>query len=89
MVLMIATTITQKGQVTIPVHIRKKLSIKTGQKVIFEERGDEIIVKAVPDFLTLIGSLKTNKKYDKRKADQAIGKYLAKQHSAKLLREQS
>jgi len=85
---MIATTITQKGQVTIPVHIRKKLSIKTGQKVIFEERGDEIIVKAVPDFLTLMGSLKTNEKYDKQKANQAIGKYLAKHYGEKLIREQ-
>ena len=86
---MIATTITQKGQVTIPVHIRKKLSIKTGQKVIFEERGDEIIVKAVPDFLTLMGSLKTNKKYNKRKANLAVGKYLAKRYGEKLIREQS
>lgn len=80
---MIATTITQKGQVTIPVHIRRKLSVKAGQKVIFEERGRDVIVKAVPDFLSLMGSLKTNKKYDKRKARKAIGEYLAKRYAEK------
>lgn len=85
---MIATTITQKGQVTIPVHIREKLSVRAGQKVIFEERGDEIVVKAVPDFLSLMGSLKTTRKYNKQQADRAVGKYLARQHRKKILREQ-
>lgn len=88
MVMMIATTITQKGQVTIPVHIREKLNVKTGQKVVFEERGDEVFVKAVPDFLSLMGSVKTTKKYNKQQADRAVGKYLAKQHRKKILREQ-
>lgn len=82
------STITQKGQATIPVHIRKKLRVGSGQKVIFEERGDEVIVKAVPDFLGLMGSLKTSKKYDKQKVEKAVGKYLAKQYNHKLLREQ-
>lgn len=81
------TTLTQKGQATIPVHIRKKLDIKAGQKVAFEERGGEVIIKAAPDFLDLIGSLKTNKKYDSKKAEIAVGQYLAKQHSQKLKRE--
>lgn len=83
------TTITQKGQVTIPASIRKKLSIKTGQKVIFKERGDEVIMKAVPDFLSLMGSLKTKKKYNKKEVEKAVGKYFAAQHRQKLLREQS
>lgn len=86
---MIATTITQKGQVTIPVNIRKKLGVETGQRVVFEERGDEVVVKAVPDFLSLMGSIKTNKKYNKREADRAVSKYLAKQYRKKILREQS
>ncbi len=88
MVLMIATTITQKGQVTIPIHIRRKLSIVSGQKVVFEERGSEVIVKAIPDFLGLMGSLATHKKYDKQKVVAAVGKYLSGQHRKKLLREQ-
>lgn len=35
--------ITSKGQITIPVEIRKKLNLKTGDKVIFIEDGDKII----------------------------------------------
>lgn len=85
---MIATTITQKGQVTIPVYIRRKLGVESGQKIVFEERGNEVVVKAIPDFLSLMGSVKTKVKYDKRKANQVVGKYLAEQHRKKLLREQ-
>jgi antitoxin PrlF len=35
--------ITSKGQITIPIEIRKKLNLKTGDKVIFIEDGDKII----------------------------------------------
>ena len=68
--------------------IRKKLNIKSGNKVVFEERGNEVIVKVIPDFLSMMGALKTHKEYNKQKVGQAVGKYLAKQHKEKLLREQ-
>ena len=80
MVMMYSTSITQKGQITIPVHIRKKLGLKTGQKVGFTERDKEVVIEPVPNFLDLIGSLKTKKKYDKRKARKAIGEYLAQRY---------
>ena len=35
--------VTSKGQITIPVEIRKKLNLKTGDKVVFIEDGDRII----------------------------------------------
>lgn len=35
--------ITSKGQITIPIEIRKKLNLKTGDKVVFFEDGDRII----------------------------------------------
>ena len=35
--------ITSKGQITIPVGIRKKLNLKEGDKVIFIEDGEKII----------------------------------------------
>ena len=35
--------ITSKGQITIPIEIRKKLNLKTGDKVIFIEDGDRVI----------------------------------------------
>ena len=35
--------VTSKGQITIPVEIRKKLNLKTGDKVVFIEDGDKVI----------------------------------------------
>lgn len=35
--------ITSKGQITVPVEIRKKLNLRTGDKVVFIEDGDKII----------------------------------------------
>ena len=35
--------ITSRGQITIPIDIRKKLGLKEGDKVIFIEEGDKII----------------------------------------------
>jgi mRNA interferase MazF len=40
---MYSTSITQKGQVTIPISIRKKLGLKTAQKVAFEEQGNVVV----------------------------------------------
>lgn len=71
------TTVTQKGQATIPVHIREKLGIQPGEKVIFQERGDEVYIRRIPNFLNFKGSLKTLKKYNKQKASEAVGKMLA------------
>lgn len=36
--------ITSKGQITIPVDIRKKLNLYDGDKVVFIEEGDKIIL---------------------------------------------
>jgi AbrB family looped-hinge helix DNA binding protein len=33
-----------KGQVTIPIEIRKKLGLKEGDKVVFVEKGDNIVL---------------------------------------------
>ena len=37
--------ITMRGQITIPVEIRKKLSVKDGDKVIFIEENGRIIIE--------------------------------------------
>ena len=36
--------ITSRGQVTIPIDIRKKLGVKEGDKIIFIEDGNRIVV---------------------------------------------
>jgi len=37
--------ITQKGQVTIPLPIRKKLNLKTGDDVVFTLESDKIVLR--------------------------------------------
>jgi AbrB family looped-hinge helix DNA binding protein len=36
--------VTSKGQVTIPVEMRRKLGIKDGDKVVFMEEGNRIVI---------------------------------------------
>ena len=36
--------VTSKGQITIPIDIRKKLGIKEGDKVLFIEEGDKVML---------------------------------------------
>lgn len=37
--------ITTKGQITIPIHIRKKLNLKEGDKVIFLEENGRVVME--------------------------------------------
>lgn len=37
--------VTTKGQITIPKSIRERLNIKDGSKIIFLEKGNDIIIK--------------------------------------------
>ncbi|HLC86771.1 MAG TPA: AbrB/MazE/SpoVT family DNA-binding domain-containing protein [Candidatus Nanoarchaeia archaeon] len=36
----------EKGQVVIPVDIRRMLKLRTGEKVVFEVKGDEVLIKS-------------------------------------------
>lgn len=70
------TTITQKGQVTIPVDIRKYLKVGTGDRVVFEKRKNQVVVKPARNLLDLRGSVPSNKIYSDQKADKAISNYI-------------
>ena len=37
--------ITSKGQITIPIQIRKKLNLKEGDKVVFITEGDRVVLE--------------------------------------------
>lgn len=77
---MLITTVTQKGQVTIPSYFRGVFGIKLGSKVIFEERDGFLGLRPARDFFSFRGALAGSKKYDKRLINKAIGKYLAKRN---------
>lgn len=74
------STVTQKGQATIPAPIRKRLGIKPNGKVSFEiNNKNELVIKPVKDFLELRGSLKTHIKATPKQIREAFGEYLAKE----------
>lgn len=57
------TTITRKGQITIPKEIREILKLKVGKKldIDFEKKKKEIKIKAAPDILDLAGTFRPKK----------------------------
>ena len=62
------TTITQKGQVTIPVDVRRLLRLKTGDQIKFTVGpGKEVKIKPIKRFsvMSLYGSLKPKTEYTK------------------------
>jgi len=48
--------VTRKGQVTVPIKLRRKYGIEEGMKVIFEDSSSGIVLKVVPRFQDLIGA---------------------------------
>ena len=42
-----AAELTSKGQVTVPLEIRRKLGVRAGDRLLFEEDGDGVRVTAV------------------------------------------
>ena len=61
---MLTSTLTKKGQVTIPRKIRDALSLKPNDSVVFVHRDNEIIIKPLHNIFSLRGSVKTNEKED-------------------------
>jgi AbrB family looped-hinge helix DNA binding protein len=54
------TRVTSKGQIVIPVELRRKYGIKAGTRIIVSEKDDLIILKPITDHYLkkLQGSLK-------------------------------
>jgi len=49
--------ITKKGQMTIPVKLRRKYNLKEGVVVVFEETDNGLIIKPIPDIADSAGAL--------------------------------
>ena len=53
----VLTSITQKGQITIPKHLRDKYKLEEYGKVTIEEGTDHIKIRPTQDILELAGSV--------------------------------
>lgn len=58
---MLISTITQKGQATIPLSVRNLLGLSYGSKVQFINTNEGIQLRAVPSLASFRGSLKGKK----------------------------
>lgn len=58
----ILTTVTQKGQVTIPKALREKIGLKFFDKVALDVEDDFIKIQPTVDILSLAGKLKIQRK---------------------------
>ena len=56
-----ATTVTKKGQITIPKVIREQLVLKEGDKELNKLEGNIAIIKKIPSIFDLQGSVKVPK----------------------------
>jgi antitoxin PrlF len=58
---MLHSTVTSKGQTTIPEKIRKALQIKPGDRLEYEVEGDRATIRVHPGLRSLKGVLASNK----------------------------
>lgn len=52
------STITHKGQTTLPVQIRRALHLKAGDKLVYEIQGDAVLIRPHPGVMAVFGALK-------------------------------
>lgn len=51
------STVTSKGQITIPVNLRKKVGIKPTDKVVFNQVNGQVFISKLASIDSLYGSL--------------------------------
>jgi len=76
---MTTSTLTRKGQVTIPKEIRDSLGIKEGDRVFFVRRGNEVVLKVLQGtILDLKGSVSVTASQDfdevRRRVKKTVGR---------------
>lgn len=80
---MASSTITKKGQTTVPQEVREALKVKPQQQLEWTIRRDgSAIVRPVPSALGLFGSLRPKKAFPGRKAERAATEQAVADHAA-------
>ena len=75
------TTLTSKGQLTVPKDVRERLGLKSGDRVVFEFEGDSVRLKVEKkrSLGDLKGSLPATRKYPGKDAERRA----AHEHAAR------
>lgn len=55
------STLTRKGQTTVPIRVREALGIKSGDRLEYAIEGDRVLVRAAPSLASLAGALASSK----------------------------
>jgi len=55
---MTQSTITSKGQTTLPAPIRRALHLKAGDIIQYELQGDSVVIRPHPGVMAVFGALK-------------------------------
>ncbi len=70
---MLSSSVTTKGQVTIPIELREKLGIKPGDRVGFvDEDGRIVLQRQETDIEAVFGMVKANKGVTLEQMEEAI-----------------
>lgn len=65
----LVTTVTRKGQITIPIELRRRLGLSIGRKVRVEPSAkDTLLLKPLSSFGSLAGSFPSKKRFSKEAA---------------------
>jgi AbrB family looped-hinge helix DNA binding protein len=79
-----ASTVTSKGQTTIPKEIRDRMGLKTGDRVAFIVRGEEVVLRTVKGtLLDLRGAIAPRRRPEdldavRREVRKAVGERAAR-----------
>ena len=80
-----SVSITSQGQISIPAQIRRLLGLSKTSKAIVSVENDKVMIEPVKDFLTMRGSLKTNKKpLSNEKLHDLFASSVAEEYAIKL-----
>ena len=55
---MMHSTITSKGQTTLPAPIRRALHLKAGDRIVYEIQGNSVVIRPQPGAMAIFGALK-------------------------------
>lgn len=72
---MATSTVSTKGQITLPASLREKLGIKPHDRVRMEGTEDAIVIRRAPDLLTFEGFL--GKRLPESEEKQRVARFLA------------